>query len=316
MPPVPADSTDYGAYYYSHDCGIPYERNEHWMSFFGAIADRVARDLAPTTMLDAGCAMGLLVEQLFLRGIDVQGIDISEYAIGNAPEAVRDRCRVASLTEPIPGRFDLVISIEVIEHLDPAAAEIALDNLCAVTDTFLFSSSPYDYGEPTHINVRPPEQWVELFARRGFYRDLDFDASFLTDWAVLYRRRTARTPDVARDYERALFRTQTETRQLRESVLTLQSRLERIANGEESAAPKSASLEQQLAAERLALLDARDTIIGLETRLGNVTGERDLLAGAVASREAAMLELQSMRNSRVWRAISLVLAPLRRLRAR
>ncbi|MGN6663805.1 MAG: hypothetical protein ACTHK6_06335, partial [Solirubrobacterales bacterium] len=55
------DQPEYGAYYYRHDCGIPYERNEHWLGFFNGIADRIVRDLRPASFLDAGCAMGFLV---------------------------------------------------------------------------------------------------------------------------------------------------------------------------------------------------------------------------------------------------------------
>ena len=38
------------------------------------------------------------------------------------------------------------------------------------------------------MNVRPPEYWAEQFARQGFVRDVDFDASFITPWAVRFRR--------------------------------------------------------------------------------------------------------------------------------
>ena len=37
----------FDAHYYAHDCGIPYERNEHWLAFFGHIADEVVKEIAP-----------------------------------------------------------------------------------------------------------------------------------------------------------------------------------------------------------------------------------------------------------------------------
>ena len=61
-------SKAFDAYYYAHDCGLPYERNEHWLNFFGWIAERITRDINPKTVLDAGCAMGSLVEGLRARG--------------------------------------------------------------------------------------------------------------------------------------------------------------------------------------------------------------------------------------------------------
>ena len=53
----------YNEAYYHSGCGpIPYEEPEHWVRFFGYIADRIVEDLHPKTVLDAGCAMGYLVE--------------------------------------------------------------------------------------------------------------------------------------------------------------------------------------------------------------------------------------------------------------
>ena len=77
-------AVEYGAFYYRHDCGVPYERNEHWLGFFDRIAEGIVRDLHPTSVLDAGCAMGFLVEGLRKRGVEACGIDISEYAISRS----------------------------------------------------------------------------------------------------------------------------------------------------------------------------------------------------------------------------------------
>src|SRR6202011_3216297 len=54
-------ATDYGADYYGNytDGGIVYERSPFWLDFFRKIADRLIDDFHPTTMLDAGCAIGL-----------------------------------------------------------------------------------------------------------------------------------------------------------------------------------------------------------------------------------------------------------------
>ena len=47
---------------------------------------RLDRD-RPARLLDAGCAIGLLVETLRDRGVDARGVDISDYAIGRVPDA-------------------------------------------------------------------------------------------------------------------------------------------------------------------------------------------------------------------------------------
>lgn len=48
----------YDNFYFAHDCGRPYQRDEVWLRFFATIADRVVSDIRPCTVLDAGCAIG------------------------------------------------------------------------------------------------------------------------------------------------------------------------------------------------------------------------------------------------------------------
>jgi SAM-dependent methyltransferase len=193
-------------YYFAHCCGRPYGRDEHWLAFFARVADRIVSDIAPGRVLDAGCAMGLLVEALRERGVDAYGIDVSSYAIERVDERVKPFCRIGSITDPFPfgDRYDLIVSIEVLEHMPAPEAERALDNICRQTDQVIFSSTPHDYREPTHVNVHPPEYWGEQFARRGFVRDVDFDATFVTPWAVRFRRTADPLPRVVANYERRL----------------------------------------------------------------------------------------------------------------
>lgn len=67
----------YDAHYYATGCGSPMERNAVWLAQFAGIADRIISDMQPRTVLDAGCAMGFLVEALRARGVEAWGIDIS-----------------------------------------------------------------------------------------------------------------------------------------------------------------------------------------------------------------------------------------------
>lgn len=212
----------FGEHYYATGCGLPYQRDEHWTTFFGRIADEIVVRIAPRTLLDAGCALGLLVEQLHLRGVRAEGVDISAFAISHAPEVVRPYVRQASVAEPFGERYDLIVCIEVLEHMPQPEAERAIANFCAHSDDILFSSSPLDFREATHINVHPSEHWAELFARQGFLRDVDFDASFITPWAVRFRRRSDTLPRLVRDYERRFWELWKETTDLR--ALSLEQR--------------------------------------------------------------------------------------------
>ena len=151
------ESETFDEEYFRSSCGPnPYERNDAWLSFFSSIVEQVVRSLSPRKVLDAGCALGMLVEAFWDRGIEADGIDVSTYAIANVRPDMREYCRVGSIADPLEGSYDLVTCIEVLEHMPAAEAEAAIRNLTAVTDTILFSSSPDDFDEPTHINVRPP----------------------------------------------------------------------------------------------------------------------------------------------------------------
>ncbi len=215
----PATSELFDARYYATGCGQKYERNEDWLAFFGGIADRIIAEIQPRTVLDAGCALGFLVESLRARGVAADGIDISEYAIENTHPSIRPYCRVASIATPLPQRYDLITSIEVVEHMQPEEGRAAIGNLCRYTDDILFSSTPFDYEEATHFNVQTPEFWGEQFAQHGFYRDVDFDASFITEWAVRFRRRQDPLHRIVRDYERRFWLLRKENLDLRKVVL-------------------------------------------------------------------------------------------------
>lgn len=280
-PPPRPDAGSFDAYYFRNCCGQPYERNEAWLKFFGEIADRIARDIAPKTVLDAGCAMGLLVETLRERGIDASGVDVSAYAISQAHESVRSWCRVGSIAEPFDRRVDLIVCIEVAEHMPADEAERAIANLCRHTDDVLFSSTPFDYREPTHVNVHTPEYWGEQFARHGFFRDVDFDASFITRWAVRYRRRADPMPRIVRDYERRFWELRLAEADARGYSMEVQKRLDTV----ERERDRLAGFETELQAAHIELLDLRAETAHL----------RDKLARALDT-------IRHMERSLFWRA--------------
>jgi len=200
------DESYYGPSY--DKSGIPYGRDEKfWVDFFSKIADEIVTTLRPRTALDVGCASGMLVEALRERGVDARGIDISPWAIGQVPDDLRPYCRIGSITDEIDGGYDVITCFEVLEHLPAFLAETSVANLCRHSTAILFSSTPTDFDEPTHLNVEPVGYWARLFLRQGFVRDVDFDASFVARHAVLFRRRPVQSEDLIQDYERALSET-------------------------------------------------------------------------------------------------------------
>ena len=206
----------YDAAYYATGLGEPYHRgNPAWRIFFGRVADMIVAGLAPRTALDVGCGIGFLVEELRARGVDARGIDVSEYAISQVPPALRRYCSVGSITDPIERDHDVVVCIEVLEHLPEAVAAEAVARLTERTDDVIFSSSPDDFSEPTHVNVQPEAYWVELFAARGFSPRDELDTSLIAPHAQHFRRDGAPPPPASR---LRLARARLRARGLRERV--------------------------------------------------------------------------------------------------
>lgn len=268
----------FDADYYAAGCGRPYVRDEVWLAFFGRIADRIVADIAPRRVMDVGCAMGFLVEALRARGVDARGIDVSDYAIGQAHPDVAPYLAVASAAEPLPERYDLVTCIEVLEHMPGDLADRAIDVLAAAADDILFSSSPTDHAEPTHVNVQPPEAWAAAFARRGFFRDADFDATFLTPWAARYRKVDGPLVGVVAAYERRLWQLADANHQLREANAALRR----------SAADADRALADR-DAELAALRDVEDRRRAAEARGDAILGDLQALRGTRAVRWSAWL---------------------------
>jgi 2-polyprenyl-6-hydroxyphenyl methylase/3-demethylubiquinone-9 3-methyltransferase len=114
--------------------------DQHWQ------CDECSRTpLEGKTALDVGCGAGLLTEPLARLGAKVTGIDASPEVIAAAKEhSTRQGLdidyRVAAI-EAMDGRFDLVTSMEVIEHVaDPAAFVKALAKRLASNGLLVMST--------------------------------------------------------------------------------------------------------------------------------------------------------------------------------
>ena len=89
--------------------------------------ERSLKPLSGKAALDVGCGAGLLCEPLARMGAAVTGVDaapenIAAAAAHAAQSALKIDYRAGELSAQKLGRFDLVTSMEVIEHVtDPAA---------------------------------------------------------------------------------------------------------------------------------------------------------------------------------------------------
>jgi hypothetical protein len=295
MPPdtsgavAPGRSSElYGPDYYASHCGpVPYSRNDHWLSFFGRVADELVRAFAPRRVFDAGCALGLLVECLWDRGVEAHGRDLSGWAISEVRADVRPFCAQGAIADPIigdgEGEYDLLTCIEVVEHMPEADALRAVKAMAAAAPRILFSSSPTDLDEPTHCTVRPPAYWLARWAEAGFAPLATYDAGYLAPHAyVLERSETGRTPrDLAVFADRVRQRV---------AMAALGTRLHGMS-------AELAGAERERAALDGALARAQADLAGVRAELARRETEDRRLRAAAAQRAAeARAEAQAMRT--------------------
>ena len=84
-------------------------------------------------LLDAGCAKGFMLHDFaeLIPGLQVAGIDISEYAIENVIEDMQPFCQVADARELsfADKTFDVVVSINTVHNLNRAECIVALQEI-------------------------------------------------------------------------------------------------------------------------------------------------------------------------------------------
>lgn len=127
----------------------------------------------PQTMIDVGCGAGDLVKQFQDMGVDSWGIDGASNAVPYLMFSA-DRFIQHDLRKPLElGRkFDLVISLEVAEHIEPEYADVFTKNLAALADEFiLISAAPPGQGGLSHVNCQPNEYWISKMSELEFEFD-------------------------------------------------------------------------------------------------------------------------------------------------
>ena len=124
--------------------------------------------LKPESVLDVGCAYGFLVKSLNDAGIPAKGVDVSTFAY---KMRATDDMQVASVLD-LPfedGEFDLVVTIELLEHIREEDTNQALSELARVSRrgvhwiAYKEVDDLFQTKDVTHINIKPYVWWQEKF---------------------------------------------------------------------------------------------------------------------------------------------------------
>ncbi len=139
-------------------------------------------------ILDIGCGKGFLMHDLkeLCPGINVFGLDISEYAIENCLTSVKDECYLGSATKlPFENKkFDLVISITTLHNLLNFDLDMALQEIKRVCKGQSYICVEGYRNENEKVNLMywqltcraflKPVEWEYIFKRNGIDCDYEF----------------------------------------------------------------------------------------------------------------------------------------------
>ncbi len=125
----------------------------------------------PQSVLDVGCGIGNWLKVFEEQGIgDYKGVDGS-YLDKNLLKIPIHNFEARDLQQSfsLGRKFDLVVSLEVAEHLDERYADQFVQTLVNHGDIILFSAAIPGQGGQNHLNEQWPEYWQKKFEKHGFY---------------------------------------------------------------------------------------------------------------------------------------------------
>lgn len=137
------------------------------------------------SVLDVGCGKGFMMHdfKLLMPGMNIAGVDISQYALDHAIEDMKPYIRVCNAMDlPFPDKsFDLVISINTVHNLPPEECKRALREIQRVSrkDAFVTMDAWRNENERerllkwnlTALTYMHVEDWKKLFSETGYMGD-------------------------------------------------------------------------------------------------------------------------------------------------
>lgn len=151
---------------------------QDFYKYIGQSALESAKIIAPlildliscNSVVDVGCGNGAWLKIFKDLGVnEILGID-GDYVDENTLVIPKKNFLAFDLKAPITiaNKFDLVLSLEVAEHLPPSSAEVFVDSLTRLGPVVLFSAAIPLQGGENHINEQWPNYWFNLFASKDY----------------------------------------------------------------------------------------------------------------------------------------------------
>ena len=147
---------------------------------FERMASRLVSMFNPRKVLDIGCAKGFLVLAFRNLGVESYGVDVSEYAISQAPSDVRPYLAQVDLDRdslPFEDRsFDLITALGVLEFLDNHPRALSEVMRVIDDDGVLYVEFGYKKWyqkdrlacEKYQIKLHDSKAWTRMIESQGF----------------------------------------------------------------------------------------------------------------------------------------------------
>jgi len=125
----------------------------------------------PKSIIEFGCGCGAFL-QIFAdtAGTDeFMGLDGSDYGDNLIIQKHKFRQVDFQKSNDIPKKYDIVVCLEIAEHLPKSHADIFIANLTMHAGTcVIFSAAIPGQGGDGHVNEQPHFYWHKKFTARGF----------------------------------------------------------------------------------------------------------------------------------------------------
>jgi 2-polyprenyl-3-methyl-5-hydroxy-6-metoxy-1,4-benzoquinol methylase len=131
------------------------------------------------TIMDFGCAKGYLVHALRLLGREAYGVDISEYAISQAPKEVSQYVEAIKPQSDNFDHCDLLLAKDILEHI-PYAHLVDQMKVIRKRCNRIFAIIPLAKNnkyiipayelDKSHYIREDKEWWIGVFKRAGFVK--------------------------------------------------------------------------------------------------------------------------------------------------
>ena len=134
------------------------------------IVPLVMEMIRPRRVVDVGCGIGAWLAVFKECGVEeIIGVD-GDYVEREMLQIPEEQFFPFDLKKPLrmDRQFDLVVSLEVAEHLPSECAETFIDSLTRLGPAVLFSAAIPFQGGTNHINEQWPDYWAKYFAGREY----------------------------------------------------------------------------------------------------------------------------------------------------